>query len=304
MNRFPRRNVFTAPRREAHVVMAMLLTTVALVTAACGASGNGGQSGSDGSNGASALHLRDPGTLTVGIAAIYPPYAFLKPGTKTPEGFEIDITNAVAAELKLQPNYANVEFSTLVPGIQAKRFDVATTGLGDTAQREAQVDFIDYEQTYPALLVAKKFAGEIQSLADMCGHSVAVPKGSTPETVMRTQQAACTQEGKPELNILLYPDHATAVVAVQSGRADATSSDLPTAVYQAKQLSDQFVFVDTHLDPSPLGFAVSKQNPALRDALLNALKKLYQDGTLKQIFTKWDVPQMLREPAINQAPHT
>ena len=119
---------------------------------------------------------------------------------------------------------------------------------------------------------------------------------------MRGQATKCQQQGKPELKILLYPDHATAVLAVQSGRADATTSDLPTAIYQAKQLSDTFTFVDTNLTPAPLGFVVSKQNPALRDALLGALKTLYSDGTIKQILTKWGAEKMLLPaPGINLA---
>ncbi|WP_246136611.1 ABC transporter substrate-binding protein [Leekyejoonella antrihumi] len=299
-----------ARRRRAGLMTAAAISVGALALGGCGtsaaSSGSSGGSASSGhstgSGNAAALQLVTPGTLTVGIAAIYPPYTFLKPGTKTPTGFEIDVTNAIAAKLGLKPSYANVAFSSLIPGVESKRFDVATTGIGDTAVREKQDAFIDYEQSHPALLVAKKSVASIHGLADLCGRSVAVVKGSQPEPIIQAQAAKCTREGKAKLNILLYPDHPTAVLAVQSGRADATSADLATVAYQAKQLSNQFVFVDAKTPSSPLGFVASKQNPALQNALLNALKTLYSNDTMKKIYTKWGVPQMLLPaPGINLA---
>ena len=150
-----------------------MISLSVLAASACGAAGGGPGSSAPASVSGSGFsgQLAQPGTLAVGVAAIYPPYAFLEGGSKTPVGFEIDITNAVAAKLGLKPSYASVEFASLVSGIQSKRFDVATTGIGDTTVREGQVDFVDYEQTYPALLVAKKLEGQIKGLEGMCGRS-------------------------------------------------------------------------------------------------------------------------------------
>lgn len=283
-----------SPRR-AGLITAISLGMVAI--AGCGSSGGSpavsGSNNTAGSSSSGHLSRVTSGTLTVGIAAIYPPYTFLKSGTETPTGFEIDVTNAVAAQLHLTPRYVNVQFSSLIPGVESKRFDTATTGIGDTAVREKQDNFVDYEQSHPALLVAKQFAGSIHGLASLCGHSVALVKGSAPEPVIQAQAAKCVQQGKPKLKILLYPDHATAVLAVQSGHANATSADIATVAYQAKELPNKFVFVDTKTASSPLGFVVSKLNPALQNALLGALKTLYNNGTMKEIYTKWGVPQML-----------
>ena len=68
-------------------------------------------------------------------------------------------------------------------------------------------------------------------LADLCGHTVAVEKGTTEETDATAQSKKCKSAGKAGVTVLTFPDQNGANLALSSGRAQLGFADSPVAEY-------------------------------------------------------------------------
>src|SRR6266508_501536 len=82
--------------------------------------------------------LINPGKLTYGAAAGFPPFEYLKDGTVI--GFDIDLGTAVAEKLGLEPEMLNMAFDGLIPALKGKRIDILNSAMYIKKEREEQVD--------------------------------------------------------------------------------------------------------------------------------------------------------------------
>ena len=115
--------------------------------------------------------------FTAAVALGSPPDDFRDQNGKI-AGWEPDILRAATQALGLELELRPTTFDTLIPGLQAKRFDAAVGQLGVTIVREKVVDMIG------TLLGNELFAAladdtiKVDSLDDLCGVAVATTRGS------------------------------------------------------------------------------------------------------------------------------
>ena len=86
------------------------------------------------SAGAPDLGLNKAGTLTVGMNLQFKPEMYLDEAGK-PAGYDVDLLNKLAAELGVKLVIKNLDFNGLIPGLQAKKFDLVSVGLTATDER-------------------------------------------------------------------------------------------------------------------------------------------------------------------------
>ena len=101
----------------------------------------------------------------------------------------------------------------------------------DTKEREKTVDFVTYLIAGTEFYVKVNGGPTINTAADLCGHTVAVEKGTTQADVATAQTKKCKAGNKPALKTLLFPDQNGANLALSSGRADVGMADSPVADY-------------------------------------------------------------------------
>lgn len=204
-------------------------------------------------------------------------------------GYTIDICKAVVAslekQLKVQP--LKVEW---VPVTTQTRFDAVTSGKADlecgsstvTLSRMKQVDFSNYVFVESTGLVVKSTDGSAK-LQDISGKKVAVIAGTSNEKAM----AAVNQ--KVQLNVTLVPvkDRDEAVMALDSGKADAFASDKLLLVgTQFKDMQSVRMLPDD-LSVEPYAIALPRGDWELRLAVNTALAELYRSGEVLKIFNQW-----------------
>src|SRR5205085_6705118 len=135
--------------------------------------------------------------------------------------------------------------------------------------------------------------GNINSLDDLCGKTVAVQKGTVQETdILAPQQPKCTAAGKPKIDVLTFEKDTDALQQVKTGRAVANLEDFPVAAYNAKISGggNDFQVVGTPgFEVGQYGIAVPKEKTELRDAIRAALRALVADGTYDRILHKWNL---------------
>ncbi|MBP0616141.1 ABC transporter substrate-binding protein [Jiella mangrovi] len=242
--------------------------------------------------------IRSAKTLTIGGETTLAPYLFRKDGKIT--GIEADFMQALEKVLDIKIKVINTGFSSMVIGLLSHRIDVAMSDFSDTVEREKQVDFVDYTKTGQMLVVAKGNPLKIHSLADLCGHVAAGPKGSLSVQLAEQQSAKCEEEGKPKVDVKTYPSGADTYLALQTGRVDTTGIDYAIAAHQVEASDGKLELAGELFAKGYHGAALPKDDGKLRDALLKAFQSIYAQGATEKILAKWNVSQMQMDaPAIN-----
>ncbi|MGF7137186.1 polar amino acid transport system substrate-binding protein [Paraburkholderia sp. EB58] len=230
--------------------------------------------------------VRDAGVLRVVAAESGPPMLYLGKDVRTVEGMEADLTQAVADALGVKLEYTMGTFDSLIPAITAGRADLAVGSIGDLKSREPQVDFVDYVKAGIGMATLKGNANGITDVASLCGKQVAVIRGTFQEKELHAQQEKCQASGKP-LEVQTFADPNGAALALRSGRVDVWSGDSAAIGYDVSQYPSTLQLAGEMHPIALLGYAVSKQNTQLRDAIKAALEAVQKSGKYKQIFDKW-----------------
>ncbi|MBB2890631.1 transporter substrate-binding domain-containing protein [Flexivirga oryzae] len=99
--------------------------------------------------------IRKKGYVTVATNPGYPPFETLSSDQHTIVGLDPDILQAIAHQLGITAKFQQAGFDSIIPGLQAGRYDMAMSGMTDTTQREKQVQFVDYFLVGGGILMAK-----------------------------------------------------------------------------------------------------------------------------------------------------
>jgi polar amino acid transport system substrate-binding protein len=232
--------------------------------------------------------IKSKGTLNVGTEAQYAPNEFVAPDGHTIIGMDPDLVTALAKVMGLRASYHNATFESIIPGIQAGRYDIGASSFTDTKEREKTVDFVTYFKAGISFYAKTSNSSNVTSVAALCGRTVALEKGTTEQEEAEAQTKACTKEGKKPVGILSFPGQNPVNLAVASGRAELGMADSPVVAYQIEQSHGQFKLLCKCYGFAPYGLALSKTG-GMAQPMLAALKKLMADGTYTRILTKWGI---------------
>ena len=294
-------------------VTGMVFLFTALAAAACG-SGTSTSTGATPSGSPSAgpsgqvssiaaqvpAAVKAKGTLTVATDATYAPNEFIGSDGHTVVGWDADLATALGQVLGLKINMINATFDTIIPGLVSGKYDMGISSFTDTREREKTVNFVTYFVAGTSFYVKTSGGPDITSLAGLCGHKVAVEKGTTQQTDAQAQAATCKSAGKP-VTLQIFNDQNAVNLALSSGRADVAMADSPVAAYQVKQSDGTFKLSGPPYGTAPYGIVIPK-NSGMAEPVLAALKHLMAEGTYTKILEKWGVQGgSISNPVINGA---
>ncbi|GGP71744.1 ABC transporter substrate-binding protein [Saccharothrix coeruleofusca] len=234
------------------------------------------------------------GTLKVGSNIQNPPNNFYAADGTTPVGSEVDLIKAVGAKLGLRVEHQDMAFSSLITSLQAGRIDVTMAAMNDTAERQRQIDFVDYFTSGITIMVQKGNPSGVKGPDDLCGKAVAVNLGTSQEAFAKEQSGKCAQAGRGEVTVTSTDSDTQNQNQLRTGRVAAILNDLPTAVYVAKTAGGGEFFEvvpGTPINGGPYGIGVNKNTPELAAAVQQALQALVDDGTYGKILDAWGVSQ-------------
>ena len=242
--------------------------------------------------------IKSSGKLIVGVNIPYPPNEFKDTSGKI-VGFDVDLMNAIAATLGLTPEYRESDFAKIIPSIQGGTYNVGMSSFTDTKEREESVDFVTYFNA--GTLWAQRPDAPIDP-NNACGKKVAVQATTTQEVEeLPAKTKACTDEGKPPIEIVPFDGQDAATNAVVLGQVDGMSADSPVTSYAIKQSNGKIEPAGEIFDSAPYGWPVQKGS-ALAQSLQKALEHLIESGTYKEIAANWGVENgMIDKPVVNGA---
>jgi polar amino acid transport system substrate-binding protein len=231
--------------------------------------------------------IKSSGTIVIGTDASYAPNEFLAGDGKTVQGMDVDLFNAVAAKLGVKTQWQPADFSSIITGVQGKKYDVGVSSFTIDASRKKQVTMVSYFSAGTQWATAKGNPKGV-SIDSACGKNIAVQTGTVQEgTDLPQRQKECEPGNK--IKILSYKGQDQATAAVVSGKADAMLADSPVAAYAVKQAGGKLETLGDVYEAAPYGYVLPKDETEFGTAIASALKELNTDGTYKQILTKWGV---------------
>jgi len=245
--------------------------------------------------------IKAKGTLSVATEAQYAPNEFIAPDGHTVIGMDADLMQALGEVMGLKVKLINSNFETIIPGLAAGRYDVGASSFTDTKEREKTVDFVDYYSAGISFYAKSSANPAVTELADLCGKTVAVEKGTTEQEQSEKQSKACSKAHEKSVTVLSFPGQNAVNLAVSSGRAELGMADSPVVAYQIKQANGQFKLIGKSYGFAPYGLAIPKTS-GMTTPILAALKELMANGTYLQILTKWGIQSgAITTPKINGA---
>jgi polar amino acid transport system substrate-binding protein len=245
--------------------------------------------------------VKSKGSVTIATDASYAPMEFYASNGKTIVGMDPDLADAIGKVLGLKVKIVNASFDSIIPALQAGKYDFSMSAFTDTKKREQVVDFVTYFSAGTSFYVSKQGGPDIMGLADLCGHTVAVEKGTIQADDANAQSTKCTSAGKQAVKVSVFPDQNGANLAISSGRAQVGMADSPVAAWIVKQSSGKFKLTGNPYDTAPYGIAIPKSS-GLAEPIQAALKQVMSDGDYAQILKKWGISQgSITTPQINAA---
>lgn len=250
--------------------------------------------------------IRTAGKIRVGVGVMGLKPWIWQQDDGSYSGLENEILEFLVKDMGLEYEYVITEWTTLVPGLKAERWDIIMSGMGKTEQRvtEGGISFSDFYFMYHDRVVVKKDS-PIQSIEDLKGKTLASTMGSNDSLVAHS----LVDKGVAE-KVMDYNNFGEPFIALRNEQVDAVVMDQAVLVAQMSEMDDlRIVGEPLYFVPSPewaeaqnatdyrlgsTGLALRPECDDLRVALNGSLKKLDEQGERQKILAKyglWDESQ-------------
>lgn len=226
--------------------------------------------------------VKKSGKLSIATSPDFPPFESLE-GDKV-VGIEIDLLEMIAEKLGVELEINQMDFDSVLPGIQSGKFTVGVSGITVTEDRQKNADFTDpYFAAAQAIVVLKD--SPIKSKADLEGKKVSVQTGTTAEEY-------CMKNG---YEVLAFQANNDALSALTSGKVDAWVIDNETGIQMSASTNGETVVLDEPMTTEPYSFAFKKGSTSLVNEINGYIQGWLKDGTIEKIFEKYNVKYVAPE---------
>ena len=215
------------------------------------------------------------GKLTMATNASFPPYEYYEGDNVV--GIDAEIAGLIADKLGLELEIADVEFDSIIPGVQAGKYDMGMAGMTVTEERKEKVNFSDsYAKGVQVVIVKDDSA--IASIDDLEGKKIGVQQATTGDIYASGDYG--------EENVTKYANGNLAVEGLKSGKVDCVIIDNEPAKAYVKA-NEGLKILDTSYADEDYAISFNKDNTALQEKVNAALKELIADGSVQKIIDKY-----------------
>lgn len=260
-----------------------LIIVVSLVSlTACGSNSSKAKEGKkETAEGENALErIQNSGKLIIGTTGNYRPFSYMDSNNEL-TGYDIEWANIIAEELGVEAEFITGQFSGLIPGLVANKFDIILSGVNITEERAKSIDFSEPYAQDGAVAVIKKGSNSVKSINDIEGKVVGVNAGSAFEEVVKQIG------GYKELKV--YPGAAESFSDLVSGRVDVVAIGLPAAAeyIQNSPSGKDIQIIGEPFDVKGIGVAIPKEQAELKAEINRIIQAKKEDGTYNELSQKY-----------------
>ena len=212
------------------------------------------------------------------------PYVEADPNDpSTVRGFDVEIAEVLARGLGRRPRFLQVAFTSIDASVERGDFDVGLSGVEDTPARRSQhAVTIPYFEFREVLAVRAAERGKYHSLRDLSGHRVGTLAGTIAYDILL---AARDRDG---VLLVSYDDDVHPYTDLAERRVDAVLLDNIIAARSLKRVRGLAVEPVAIATGHYVG-VLARRNAAQRDRIDGILRQAMRNGTLEQIFRRWEI---------------
>jgi glutamate transport system substrate-binding protein len=222
--------------------------------------------------------IQEKGEIAIGVKYDVPPFGFNNPSSGKVEGFDVDLGQAIADKLGVEPKFIEAISDNRIPFLQDGTADVILSTMTINEERVGQIEFSDPYFIAKGRILTKKDNSEIQGVDDLGGKSVCTALGSTYEATLKKQA--------PDAKLKLVDSYSECLESLQNGSVDAISTDDVILTGMIIQ-DDSLQLVGDELTQEPYGAGIKKGNTELRDFVNQVFEEYKQDGRYDKTYEKW-----------------
>ena len=220
---------------------------------------------------------QEPAVLHMATEGTFPPYEYYDNGQLV--GIDIEVAGAIAEKLGMKLETTDIAFDSIIPGVQAGKYDIGMAGVTVSEERLQQVNFSDSYATGVQVVIVKE-GGKVQSLDDMADAIIGTQSGTTGFIY------ASSDFGDD--HVKSFTKTTDAVEALKNGQVDCVLLDNAPAEALVDANPDAGLSIlETAYTVEDYAIAINKQNTDLLNQINAALAELKADGTLQSIIDKY-----------------
>lgn len=234
--------------------------------------------------------------LVMATNAAFPPYEF-KEDDGSYAGIDVEIAGLIAEKLGMELQIEDVEFGSIVGGVESGKYDMGMAGLTVTDERKESVNFTESYATGIQVVIVPEnseytsFEDFYTGFDDEKGTPTGVKDGIKIGVQQDTTGDIYSSDdlekwGFGEDNVIRYKTGADAVQALLSGKVTAVIIDNEPAKSFVKA-NEGLKILDGEYTNEDYAICVSKENDELLEKLNKALNELKSEGKIDEIVNKY-----------------
>jgi lysine/arginine/ornithine transport system substrate-binding protein len=230
---------------------------------------------------------QNAGVVRFGVEATYPPFESKLPNGQL-VGFDIDLGNAICAQMKVRCEWVENSFDGMIPALMAKKFDGILSSMTINEERKKQIDFSDKLFNTPVYLVVKKGSNLKATPESLKGKTVGVQQGSIFETYAKKYWAP------KGVTVTTYQTSDLEYADLVAERLDGVVDDSVVLETSFMNTPDgkNFVFAQPKVFDEAIfgpgtGIGMRKEDAALRQKINKALAEIRKNGTYDKLAKKY-----------------
>ncbi len=217
--------------------------------------------------------------VRIGTEGAYPPFNQIDASGKL-IGFDIDIANALCAEMKVTCEFVTQDWDGIIPGLLAKKYDAIIASMSITDERKQKVDFTDRYYSNSLSFIRKKGASIEQ--ANLKGKTLGAQRATIAAEHIEKMY------GK-NVDVKLYDTQENAFLDLEAGRIDVMVVDFGVGYnWLNSDAGKGFEFFGKNADVGDhIGIAIRKGDKELADKFNAAIKAIRASGVYSKINAKY-----------------
>lgn len=213
---------------------------------------------------------RSENELILATEAGFAPYEYYENGEIV--GVDIDIAKEVAKELGKELIVKDISFDSIIMEVKTGKSDFAAAGISYTSERAKAVSFSDNYAVSKQIVIVNK-SSEIQNINEISNKKIAVQLGSVADTYVT--------ENFKKAEIVRQKKYLATIQDLEDGKVDCVVMDeLPAnEILTTKtnlRILPNFLVEDSY------GIIVKKGNDDLLEVVNKVIKRMQEDGSLKE----------------------
>jgi polar amino acid transport system substrate-binding protein len=248
--------------------------------------------------------MKAAGKIVIATQPNYAPITYKDPAANKLTGFDIELGEAIAAELGLKVEWQETAFAQMLPSLQTGRVDMVMAGMSDLPARRDTADFVNYMASGAQFYTVTAFKDQIKLPDDLCGKSVGASRSTNwPRQIGEWSDANCVAKGKPAITVVGTEGSVDARTQIKTQRIQGAVQGSETMAYFQGLEPNTYIPLGEPFTRSLVGipFARTAEGAQLRDAVKAAIERLQAKGTYDALIQKYGLlTNGLKPITINQ----